>query len=561
MRTGLVEHDIPRDGDMKQRYLLNGSEKQSSSHTAPSSVEAPAGAGSINHEAIPTSLSHPCVLKDSLDSVTPKDLPKKNKRGGRHKKPRILASEDHRGADAAASSKLNRISGEIKSTIKQTMRAPSVDQVSCVAIAELAQVNETPSGNSRDTVGLLHEPNMPLGELNGRVPAAREQALSGVNTHVSQSAAGKKASSLPHKRRPKTPSPKALSNQKIPEDTSNAKTRPPKNQVRERVPQPGGSLGKEPEDLVLRTETGLPRNTDTQQSQASQVQVLEEKTGGSRRPKYVPPLSRIDETATPQRFGTSRTFNEDLKARSNGPNVQPQSKTKAGENLIKNAVDTNRDLLSSNTRQPTTPKDVRRVLIPKSRYKVRRIPIHAEKSLTQTEVQDVQGEPSSRKIPNVPALAPDANKAVVELPVDAMKGKLLPEEEDDNNNNNKVETRKGKPTPSQRNRFKMRSKKEQARAEADCIPGVSTQSGLAQAQPNYSPQPHTTEQPSQNTTITNDNVTMNHDPSSVTRQPISAIGQIQNLLRGMKTNQRNQSRSSSMGRSRGKCNNMSHNFD
>lgn len=538
--------------------------------TEPNSVEVSASAGSICQGTVPTVSSYPSASKDSLDSVTTKEPPKKKKKNGR-KKQHTLESEDHRGAVTAASPKSNRRGGRHKSTNKQT-GALNVDEARCAANAQLAQVDETPAGNSEDAIALHQEYNVLLKGFNRRIPSAGKQALSGVVTHIPSSAARRKARSLRDDRRHKEHSPEAfldwkarslrddsrykeyspeaILDRKTPDDAGNVETGPLQNRVHETPSQPGGSTLGDPQHPMPRSETGLSRTSDTEQSQASQVQVLEEKTAGSRGQKSASLLSSIDETAFSQTSSTSRTFDKDLDGRSNAPIMQPHSKTKLGDNLINNGVDPAKNPLSSNTRQPAASENVRRVLIPRSRYKARRVPIHTRENPPRDEFQGGQEKQSFRNLTDIPILAFNANKDEVELTIDVTAGKVLAEQEGDSRN---VESSKGKLTPSQKNRLKVRRKKEQARATAASGPGVSMQSGLAQAQPNYSPQPHTSEEPSQLIAIpnTNTNVTMYQTPSSNSRQPISTIGQIQTLLRGMNSDYRKPSRSSAMGRSRG----------
>ncbi|KAA6412187.1 MAG: hypothetical protein FRX48_04339 [Lasallia pustulata] len=534
---GLVQSEIPLVDGMQQR-------QHSSSHTVsptqslalpePSSIEMSASAVSIDQGTVSKVINPPSATKGSLDSVTPKERPKK-------KKKRNLRKAQH----ASASLRPGQINGEIESAAKQTVGGPSVDRASPEIHAELAQVDGIPFGNSQDAVALLQKPNVPLGELNSRTLASGEQAISAVAAHDSQGAARKKGHSWPKKRLPNKNSPKALSDQTTPPDAGNIDSSPPKNPVREPSSQRGESTLKESQHLVPRSETGLSRSSNTEQSRASQLQLLKEKVGRSRGRRYAPRLSKIEETAIAQTLGTCHTFNTDQDAKSSGAVTQPQSKITSSDNCINDGLKTTGNPLSSNTRQPTAPENGRRVFIPKSRYTVRRIPIHAKENLIQDEAQDAQKEPHSRDLANIPVLPSHSNKDAVEVPIDTTSQKLLPKKEDHNNN---VESSKGRLTPSQKNRLKMRQKKEQARVAADLDAGVSIQSGLAQAQPSYSHKPHTSEQPSQRITVPNTNLAMSQNPSSVMHQPISPLGQIQNLLRGMNPDHRHRSRGSSIGR-------------
>ena len=551
--------------------------QHSSSHTVspteslallePSSSEMSAGAENIDQGTVPKVINPPSATKCSLDSVTPKERQKRKRNLRKAQRMLVphsplldavnfmteltLTATDHHGADAAASLRPGQTNGEIKSAAKQTVGAPSVDRASPETDAELAQVDEIPFGNSQDTVALLQKSNMPLGEHNSRTLASGEQAISAVVAHDSRGVARKKGHKWPKKRLPNKNSREALSDQTTPPDAGSIDTSPPKNSVLEPSSQCGESTLKEPQHLVPRSETGLSRSSDTEQSRASQVQVLKKKTGRSRRRKYTPRLSKIDETAIPQTLGTSHRFNTNLDARSSGAVTQPQSNTTSSDNLVNNGLNATRNPLSSNTPQPRAPENGRRVPIPKSRYTVRRIPTHTKENPTQDEAQDPQKEPPSRDLANIPILPSCSNEDEVKVPIDTTSQKLLPEKE---GHNNKVESSKGKLTPSQKNRLKVRQRKEQARVSADLDAGLSTQSGLAQAQPNYSHKPHKHKKPSQRITIPNTNVAINQNASSVTHQPMTPLGQIQNLLRGMKPDHRNPSRDSSIGRSRGKCN-------
>ena len=466
--TELVEHAIPLVGGMQQPQTASSHTVSSTelvALTELSSVGASTVAGTSNQENVLTIISPPKASKDPVDLMAAKEFPKKKNRNN-HEDQRIFASKDHCGADAKPSHPRDRISGETKSAIKQTVGAPSVDQASCMANAEPTQVEGTPSGNARAAISLPQKPDVPLEEHNGRIQAAGEKALSGVPTRDPRPAAGKKGRPLLNKRRTKNYSPGALSKPETLNDAGNDKWRPPKNQGRETSSQPGGLLRSKVPRHVLPTETGLSRNTDTEQTQASQAQAREENPSSSRRQNHASPLRAVDETAIPQTLNTSRPFNKDLDARLNGPAVQPSKQRREGDNFL------------------------------------------AEKEV----------------------------------------------------DNSKVEGSKGKPTRSQRKRRQVGRKKEQARAAAGLVPGKSIQPGLAQAQPNHSPQPHTAEQPSQPITITNANLAMTQDPSVVMRQPIPAMQQVQDLLHSIHADHRKPSRSSAMA-SRGKRNDENHDSD
>lgn len=521
--------------------------------TEPSSVEASAGAGRINQGTVSAINRPPNASKDSLGSVTPKQQPKKRKKN-HGKKQHIVLFEASHGAVATASPNPNRKGGGSRFTAKQP-GAPYGDGAKCAADSVLTKVAETPVGSSQDVIALLQESSVLPKELNCHTPAAEGQALSGVVMHISPSPTLQQARPSYNKRRAKRHSPEAVLDRKIPDDEGNVGIRRPKEQVRETPSKPGVSTLREPQYLGFWSETDLSRTSDAEQGQASQVRRQDMKKGSLRGQRYVPLFGRIDETANPQTSSTGRTFKNDLGDRSKGPMMQPHRKTKASDNSINNRFGSTRNILSLNTQQSRAPETARTVHIPRSSYKVQRIPIHAKEIPTQDDDQGVQGETSSQNLANAPILNSMANKDSVTRPVNATTGETLAEKE---GGNRSVETGKGKPTPSQRNRNKMRYKKEQARAAAGSEAGASMQFGLAQAQPNYSPQPHITEEPSQLITIPTANIDMNQNPPSTTRQPVSTIGQIQNLLRGMRSDYGKLSRGSSMGRSRGECNNMKH---
>lgn len=516
-------------------------------------MEASTGAGRINQGTVPA-ISRPLnATKELLSSGTPKQQPKKKKKN-HYRKQIIVLSEASHGGVATASPKTNRKGGGSRSIAKQP-GAPYDDGAQGVADAELTKVAETPVGGSQDTIALLRDSNLLPKELSCHTPAAGEQALSGVVIHNSPSAALQQARPSYNKRRPKRHSPKAPLNWKIPDDEGNVETRRPKEQVRGTPSHPVVSTLREPQHLGFWPEPGLSRTSDAEQGQASQAQGQDMKKGSLRGQRYAPPFRRIDETANSQTPSTSRTFQKDLGNRSRGPMMQPHYKTKASDNSINNKDGSTGNLLSSDSQQSTALGTARNVLSPRSEYKLQRVPIHAKEIPTQDDTQGVHGEPFSHNLTNAPILNSMENKDGVPLPVNVTTGKTLAEKEGGHRN---VETGKGKPSPSQRNRIKMRYRKEQTRAAAGSEAGVSMQFGLAQAQPNYSPQPHITEEPSQLITIPNANIDMNQNPPSVTRQPVSTIGQIQRLLRGMRSDYGRTSRGSSMGRSRGECNNMKH---
>lgn len=523
--------------------------------TEPSSVETSAGAGSINQGSVPVINTPPNASRKPLGSVTLKQQPKK-KWNNHRRKQHVASSEACHGAVATASPKQNRKGGGSRSTAKQ-LGAPYGDGARCAADAELTKVIETPVRNSRDVIPLLQESNVPPKELNCDISAAGKQAPSDVVIHISPSAALQQAHLSHNNYRPIQHSTEASLDRRVPDDEGNLGTRFAKEQVRETPSQPVVSTLREPQHLGSWSETGLSRTSDAEQGRASQVQGQDMKKGSYRGQRYAPPFGRIDENANPRTSSTSRTFQKDLGGRPNRPMMQHHGKTRASDNAIDNRVDSTRHILSSNTQRSTAPETASKVLIPRSRYKLQRIPIHAEEIPTGDDDQEVQGQPASQAVNDTTILNSMANKDknTEKLPIDVTTGETLPEKEGGDRN---VEIGRGKPTPSQRNRIKMRRRKEQAHAAAGTDARMSMQFALTQAQPSCSPQPHLTEEPSQLITTPNANIDVNASPPSITRHPVSAIGQIQNLLRGMRSDYGNRSRGSSMGRSRGKCKNMKH---